>query len=182
MKREYVVALCVLAVAIFLAVGSGTTALLTGSSPTQRGSGKNALDVSNSDAPSDGDLKMGRTRHSLREAKTEFVTESGLVYMVREEGEGEHPGPNSIVKVHYDGMFEDGTVFDSSRERGAPACFPLDAVIKGWTEGVQLMKPGAKYRFKIPPNLGYGDSGAGATIPPNATLIFEIELISIEMP
>lgn len=100
--------------------------------------------------------------------------------MVREEGEGEHPGPNSSVKVHYDRMFEDGTVFDSSRERGAANSCPLNEVIKGWTKGVRLMKPGARYRFEIPPNLGYGDSGAGAMIPPDTTLIFEIELISIK--
>jgi FKBP-type peptidyl-prolyl cis-trans isomerase len=182
MKREYVVVLCVLAVAIFLVVKAGTTASWTGASSTKRGGDQKAREDSKVDRSSDGEHKQGRTRHAIREAKKEFVTESGLVYMVREEGTGEHPGPNSIVKVHYDGMLEDGTVFDSSRQRGAPADFPLKSVIKGWTEGVQLMKPGAKYRFKIPPNLAYGDSGAGATIPPGSTLIFEVELISIENP
>ncbi|MFT6181723.1 MAG: FKBP-type peptidyl-prolyl cis-trans isomerase FkpA [Paracoccaceae bacterium] len=85
-----------------------------------------------------------------------------------------------IVKVHYVGTFDDGTIFDSSRERGEPAVFGLHAVIKGWGEGLQLMKPGSKYRFIIPPDLAYGRQGMGGSIPPNATLEFEVELISIE--
>lgn len=135
------------------------------------------------DSPRDGENKQLRTRYRLREdVRRKVVTESGLVYLVREEGTGEYPGPSSTVKVHYVGTFEDGTVFDSSRDRGTPVVLPLNAVIKGWTEGLQLMKPGARYRFEIPSNLGYGDTGAGDTIPPGSNLIFEIELISIEVP
>ena len=84
------------------------------------------------------------------------------------------------MKVHYHGTLEDGTVFDSSIDRGQPAVFPLNAVIAGWTEGLQLMKPGAKYCFIIPQDLAYGDRGAGEVVPAGATLKFEVELISVE--
>ena len=182
-KREYVVALCVLVVAIFAVVKTGTTASWLGSSPAQRGGDQRVREGLKADSPRDGENRQLRTRHRLREdVRRKVVTESGLVYLVREEGTGEHPGPSSTVKVHYVGTFEDGTVFDSSRERDSPAVFPLNGVIKGWTEGLQLMKPGARYRFEMPPNLGYGDTGASDTIPPGSTLIFEIELISIEAP
>lgn len=183
MKREYVVALFVLVVAIFAFVKTGTTASWLRSSPSQRASDQTLREGMKADSPRDGENKQLRTRHRLREdVRREVVTESGLVYLVLEEGKGEHPGPSSNVKVHYVGTFEDGTVFDNSRDRGSPAVFPLNAVIKGWTEGVQLMKPGARYRFEIPPELGYGDTGARELIPPGSTLIFEIELISIEAP
>jgi FKBP-type peptidyl-prolyl cis-trans isomerase FkpA len=182
-KREYVVALCVLVVAIFAVVRTGTTASWLGSSPAQRGGDQALREGLKVDSPRDGENKQLRTRHRLREdVRREVTTKSGLVYTVLEKGKGEHPGPSSTVKVHYVGTFEDGTVFDSSRDRGSPADFPLNAVIKGWTEGVQLMKPGARYRFEIPPDLGYGDTGARELIPPGSTLIFEIELISIEAP
>ncbi|GAB4376914.1 MAG: hypothetical protein Kow0075_04610 [Salibacteraceae bacterium] len=108
------------------------------------------------------------------------VTESGLQYEVLREGSGQSPTAKSKVTVHYHGTLRDGTVFDSSVERGKPATFPLNQVIKGWTEGVQLMKPGAKYRFYIPSHLAYGERGAGEAIGPNEILIFEIELISVE--
>ena len=101
-------------------------------------------------------------------------TESGLQYMVLQEGQGEHPVATSKVTVHYTGKLIDGTVFDSS------ATFPLNRVIPGWTEGLQLMTPGSKYRFFIPYNLAYGEQGAGATIPGGATLIFDVELISFD--
>lgn len=182
MKREHVIALCVVTVAIFGIVGIGKTSSWTKSSPAQRASDPRVREGSEADRPGDGENKQRQNRPLLREIRQEVVTESGLVYVVREEGTGEHPGPNSTVKVHYVGMFEDGTVFDSSRDRESPAVFPLNAVIKGWTEGLQLMKPGARYRFEIPPNLGYGDSGLRETIPPASTLIFEVELISIEAP
>ena len=107
-------------------------------------------------------------------------TASGLQYMVLQEGKGEHPTATSKVTVHYTGKLLDGTVFDSSVERGEPITFGLNQVIPGWTEGLQLMTPGAKYRLFIPYNLAYGEQGAGGAIPGGATLIFDVELISFE--
>ncbi|MCY7295646.1 FKBP-type peptidyl-prolyl cis-trans isomerase [Alteromonas sp. a30] len=107
------------------------------------------------------------------------VTDSGLQYEVLVEGDGEKPAETDTVKVHYHGTLIDGTVFDSSVERGQPATFPLNRVITGWTEGVQLMPVGSKYRFHIPSDLAYGDRLAGK-ITPFSTLIFEVELLSIE--
>ena len=109
------------------------------------------------------------------------VTESGLQYIVEKEGDGLQPKATDTVQVHYRGTLLDGTEFDSSYKRSQPAKFPLNRVIPGWTEGLQLMKVGSKYKFFIPSNLGYGDRGA-RTIPPNAVLIFEVELLSIEEP
>ena len=107
------------------------------------------------------------------------TTASGLQYEVLTEGQGESPVATDTVAVNYEGRLVDGTVFDSSYQRGEPAVFRLDQVIPGWTEGVQLMKPGAKYRFTIPPELGYGAAGAGGVIPPNAVLQFDVELLAI---
>lgn len=108
------------------------------------------------------------------------VTASGLQYTVNQEGKGEHPTATSTVTVHYTGKLIDGTVFDSSVERGEPISFPLNQVIKGWTEGLQLMTPGSKYTFFIPSELGYGEQGAGGMIPGGATLIFDVELIDFK--
>lgn len=108
------------------------------------------------------------------------TTESGLQYEVLSEGEGEPPAKTDEVTVHYTGSLITGEVFDSSVERGQPVSFPLGNVIEGWTEGVQLMKPGAKYKFYIPSELGYGERGAGAKIGPNETLVFEVELIEVK--
>lgn len=107
------------------------------------------------------------------------TTASGLQYEVIKEGAGEHPKATDKVTVHYTGKNLDGSVFDSSVERGTPATFGLNQVIKGWTEGVQLMTPGSKYRFYIPSDLAYGDRGAGSDIAPGATLIFDVELIKV---
>ena len=107
------------------------------------------------------------------------TTASGLQYEVIKAGDGAAPGPTDKVTVHYKGTLLDGSEFDSSYKRGETATFPLNRVIRGWTEGLQLMKTGAHYRFFIPADLAYGAHGAGRMIGPNATLIFEVELISV---
>ena len=107
------------------------------------------------------------------------VTESGLQYVIDKEGEGESPSATDEVTVHYTGKLLDGTVFDSSVSRGEPATFPLNRVIPGWTEGVQLMKEGGKYTFFIPSDLAYGPQGIPNAIPPHSTLIFDVELIKV---
>jgi len=114
--------------------------------------------------------------------KVEGVTTlpSGLQFKVIAAGKGSPPGAEDTVTVHYRGTLIDGTEFDSSYKRNQPATFKLSRVIKGWTEGLQLMKPGAKYMFFIPPELAYGEKGAGGAIGPNSTLIFEVELLSVE--
>ena len=113
-------------------------------------------------------------------ASAEVVTTaSGLKYQVIEEGTGASPSATDMVEVHYHGMLLDGTVFDSSVERGQTATFPLNGVIPGWTEGLQLMKEGGKTRFTIPSELAYGENGAGQMIGPNETLVFDVELIKV---
>jgi len=114
-----------------------------------------------------------------KEVKT---TASGLQYEVLKEGTGAAPKATDTVTVNYKGTLMDGTTFDSSYDRGEPATFVLNQVIPGWTEGVQLMKVGSKYKFYIPSALGYGDRGAGSVIGPNAPLVFEVELLSIGQP
>lgn len=127
---------------------------------------------------------------AVKEAGEKFLAEnakkdgiitlpSGLQYQVLKEGNGKSPKATDRVKCHYEGTLIDGTMFDSSIQRGEPAVFGLNQVIAGWTEGVQLMQEGAKYRFFIPYNLGYGEHGAGASIPPFAALVFDVELIEV---
>jgi FKBP-type peptidyl-prolyl cis-trans isomerase FklB len=125
--------------------------------------------------------KVAGEKYLQENAKKEGVvtTKSGLQYKVLSEGSGKQPTAKDTVMCHYEGFLIDGTVFDSSVQRGEPATFPLQQVIAGWTEGLQLMKEGAKYRFFIPYRLGYGEGGAGASIPPFATLIFDVELIQV---
>jgi FKBP-type peptidyl-prolyl cis-trans isomerase len=115
-------------------------------------------------------------------AKKEGVktTPSGLQYIVITEGTGKSPKATDVVLVHYRGTLLDGTEFDSSYKRNQPISFPLNQVIPGWTEGVQLMKEGAKYKFFIPSNLAYGPRGAGGVIGPDETLIFEVELLKVQ--
>ena len=108
------------------------------------------------------------------------VTASGLQYEVLEATLGQKPKATDTVKVHYEGTLIDGTVFDSSYKRGESISFPLNGVIKGWTEGLQLMSVGSKYKFFIPYQLAYGERGAGGSIPPYAALIFTVELLGIE--
>jgi FKBP-type peptidyl-prolyl cis-trans isomerase FkpA len=113
-------------------------------------------------------------------AKGVFSTPSGLQYMVLRQGSGQRPGPHDRVRVNYRGTLLDGTEFDSSYAKGAPAEFGLDQVIPGWTEGLGLMPVGSKYRFWIPANLAYGDQGTpGGPVGPNATLVFDVELLAI---
>ena len=127
---------------------------------------------------------------AVREAGERFLAEnaakegvtvlpSGLQYVVLAEGKGSKPKATDRVKCHYEGRLIDGTVFDSSYRRGEPAVFPLNGVIAGWTEGVQLMAEGAKFRFFIPYSLAYGERGAGQSIPPYAALVFDVELIEV---
>ena len=126
-------------------------------------------------AKADGEkfLKENATKEGV------VTTASGLQYMVLREGDGKSPKATDKVRCHYEGMLIDGTLFDSSIQRGEPATFPLNGVIAGWTEGLQLMQEGAKYRFFIPYQLGYGEHGAGASIPPFAALVFDVELIEV---
>jgi len=107
------------------------------------------------------------------------ITSTGLQYEIIEEGDGDSPKASDKVTVHYEGRLIDGTVFDSSIERGEPATFPVGQVIPGWVEALQLMKVGAKWRLFIPSRLAYGPQGAGGVIGPNATLIFDVELLAI---
>lgn len=108
------------------------------------------------------------------------VTETGLQYEVLTPALGIKPTPTDTVTCHYEGRLTDGTVFDSSYRRGEPASFPLQGVIRGWTEGLQLMSIGSKFRFFIPFDLAYGAQGAGGSIPPYAALVFDVELLGIE--
>lgn len=125
-------------------------------------------------------LKAGQDFLEANKSKAGVVSlTSGLQYEVITEGNGPKPLASNKVTCHYHGTLIDGTVFDSSVRRGQPATFPLNMVIKGWTEGLQLMPTGSKWRFFIPPHLGYGDRQVSAQIGPNSTLIFEVELIAI---
>ncbi|AGH39361.1 Peptidyl-prolyl cis-trans isomerase [Bibersteinia trehalosi USDA-ARS-USMARC-188] len=114
-----------------------------------------------------------------KKAKGVQVTESGLQYEILTEGTGAKPAKTDKVRVHYTGSLIDGTVFDSSVKRGTPAEFPVTGVIAGWVEALQMMSVGSKWRLTIPHNLAYGERGAGASIPPFSTLIFEVELLEI---
>ncbi len=124
-------------------------------------------------------LKEGQAFLAANKVK-EGVVElpSGLQYEIITQGTGPKPTANNEVTCHYHGTLINGTIFDSSVQRGRPASFPLNMVIKGWTEGLQLMPTGSKWRFFIPPHLGYGERQVSAQIGPNSTLIFEVELIS----
>jgi FKBP-type peptidyl-prolyl cis-trans isomerase FklB len=132
-----------------------------------------------------GEVNKEKGKNFLEANKSKegiVTTESGLQYKILEKGTGSSPKPTDTVKCHYKGTTIDGTEFDSSYQRGEPATFALNRVIKGWTEGVQLMKEGGKWQFFVPSELAYGERGAGQNIGPNEVLIFEIELLSIEKP
>lgn len=139
--------------------------------------------LSEEKAAAEGIENLAKADAFLAENKTKegvITTASGLQYMVLTPGEGESPKPDSNVTVNYKGTLLDGSDFDSSYDRGEPATFNAGQVIPGWTEGLQLMKPGAKFKFFIPPALGYGEAGSQPVIPSNSLLIFEVELIEIQ--
>ena len=125
---------------------------------------------------------MSSSYYTIDNKKKESVvtTASGLQYKVITEGTGASPKSTDTVSVHYKGTLINGKEFDSSYRRGQPASFPVNGVIKGWTEALQLMKVGSKWQLFIPSELAYGEQGAGGVIPPNATLVFEVEVISID--
>lgn len=126
-------------------------------------------------------LKAGEDFLATNKTKPGVVTtESGLQYQVLKMGDGDKPWATHTVTCHYHGTMIDGTIFDSSVQRGVPASFPLNMVIKGWTEGLQLMPAGSKFRFFIHPSLAYGERQVSATIGANSTLIFDVELISFK--
>ena len=128
----------------------------------------------------EANLKAGQeflAANKLKAGVTELA--SGLQYEILTQGTGPKPNAENKVNCHYHGTLINGTVFDSSVQRGQPAAFPLNQVIKGWTEGLQLMQAGSKWRFFIPPHLGYGDRQVGPVIGPNSTLIFEVELLGV---
>jgi peptidyl-prolyl cis-trans isomerase A (cyclophilin A) len=141
--------------------------------------GQSAFDAHLKNAPANPAEVEGK-KHLEETAKKEGykTTESGLVYKILKEGEGKQPSEDSYVTVHYEGKLINGRVFDSSYKRGETTSFPLNQVIPGWTEGLQLMKTGSSYEFHIPHNLAYGERGAGGIIPPFSTLIFKVELKS----
>lgn len=135
-------------------------------------------------------ISLGNQQPSRTETEAQFMadnrnaegvvtTASGLQYQIVQEGTGPRPGPNDTVTIDYTGTLLDGTVFDSSVQRGEPITYPLTGFIQGWQEGVQLMPVGSKFRFWIPPELAYGTRGSGSVIPPNATLVFDVELLGI---
>ncbi|MFQ5538233.1 MAG: FKBP-type peptidyl-prolyl cis-trans isomerase [Gemmatimonadota bacterium] len=132
-------------------------------------------------ASAEKNLEEGKAYLEENAAREGVVTtESGLQYEVLQEGEGDRPGPDDTVTIQYRGMLLDGTEFDSSYERGQPATFPVGQVIPGFSEALQLMREGSKFRVVIPAELAYGPQGAGGEIGPNATLIFEIELLEVK--
>jgi FKBP-type peptidyl-prolyl cis-trans isomerase len=134
------------------------------------------------DAKQTGDANAGGNPPAAGSPSSEMkTTASGLKYQVLKQGTGTvSPKATDTVNVHYHGTLLDGTVFDSSVERGQPISFPLNGVIAGWTEGLQLMKVGDKFKFEIPPNLAYGAASPSPKIPPNSTLVFEVELLGIQ--
>ncbi len=142
---------------------------------TQTGGESNGgINTSSASSGSSAGAASGQTNETM-------TTATGLKYQVLKHGTGTvSPKSTDTVKVHYHGTLLNGTVFDSSVERGQPISFPLNGVIPGWTEGLQLMKVGDKFRFEIPPGLAYGASSPSPKIPPNSTLVFEVELLAIE--
>ncbi len=169
MKKFFAIAMAALMMAGMASCGSNTS------------SNENAQEATPDYGQQIKDNKTLGREFMEQNAKNDSVvqTTSGLQYMVLKEGTGAKPAAEDTVTVHYTGKLLDGTVFDSSVESGEPSTFPLNAVIPGWTEGLQLMSEGSKYRLFIPSELAYGSQGAGDKILPNSTLIFDVELIKV---
>ena len=176
-----------------LAIGLGAMALLASASSCSANSkSDSASDTAYAEesavaddvkAPADSLAAIFTNPEKKSEAATDSTyaeTASGLKYLILREGKGKSPSPTSMVEVHYEGRLTNGTVFDSSYSRGEAATFPLNRVIPGWTEGLQLMKENGKAVFYIPSNLGYGPQGAPPVIPPNADLVFTVELLKVD--
>ena len=154
-----------------------TTFFLVGcSEPQELPSAEDPLPVV---APVDSDPGKAYLHINARKPGVK-VMESGLQFEIIESGEGRTPTATSKVVTHYHGTFVNGDVFDSSVERGAPATFPVNRVIRGWTQALQMMKEGDKWRLVIPPNLAYGEQGSSGRIPPNSVLVFDLELIEVK--
>ena len=171
-------------------VAAGLTDYLAGASKLDPAEYSEAMQKLQELMKAAGEKELAAVSEANRAAEAKFmaenakaegvqVTASGLQYKVISEGDGPKPAMNSKVRVHYQGSLLDGTVFDSSIARGEPLEFMLTQVIAGWTEGLQLMNVGSKYRLFIPAKLGYGSRGAGQAIPPDAALIFDVELLAI---
>ena len=174
-----------------LDINSFITGVREGHARTQPAYSEEELQAAYEQFQKDMQQKQVETATKTQSSNDSFLTEnakkagvktttSGLQYVVTQEGKGKAPQADSIVKVHYTGKLVDGTVFDSSVERGEPIEFPLNQVIPGWTEGLQLMKEGGKATLYIPSQLGYGEQGVPGTIPANSTLIFDVELIQVK--
>jgi len=148
---------------------NAATTTLSSASETEKLKEKNLMD--------------GKAFLEQNQKKPDVITlPTGLQFKVIQEGAGDPPGPIDMVTVHYRGTLIDGTEFDSSYKRGEPSTFAINAIIPGWSEALQLMKPGAKWTLYIPPELAYGERGVGRTIGPNSVLIFDVELISFKQP
>ena len=171
-----------LATALGLTACDSKSGSSSNASPADSSSGNSAAGGSNAEASESGEGKPTKTgpREAIAKPETK-TTASGLKYTVLKKGSGNvNPKATDTVTVHYHGTLLNGTVFDSSVDSGQPASFPLNQVIPGWTEGVQLMVVGDKFKFEIPANLAYGAQSPSPLIPPNSTLVFEVELLGIQ--
>lgn len=165
-------------------VKQGITDAVTGKKPLVEAEAYNqkVQTLVNARRTAQGEKLAGEAKAFVEKAAKEkgaVKTASGLIYKSQKEGSGASPTATDKVKVHYNGALVNGVVFDSSYKRGQPAEFPLNGVIKCWTEGMQMMKPGGKARLICPPDIAYGERGAGAVIPPKATLVFDVELLEV---